>query len=58
MCVIQLQNYITSFGEIYFDKWLDLSDTKRSKMYLKHYPINLTLDAYSYEEWFPKNQMI
>ena len=40
---------------IYFDQYSDLSDTKRSKLELKYYPTNLTLNEYDYEKWFEES---
>ena len=44
------------FLEIYFEEYIDLSDSKKKKENLndKYDPTNLILDTYDYSIWFKK----
>ena len=43
------------FLEIYFDEYIDLSDSKKKKnLNDKYDPTNLILDTYDYSIWFKK----
>ena len=42
--------------ENYFDKYNELSDVKKDKLYQKFKPINLKLKDYDYDRWFTEEE--